>query len=375
MLRPRPQALIVGGGVAGLASAIALGRRGWRCTILERDPRHRRPGHGILLPHCGQQTLEQLGVEGIGAASAAISAFELHDRDGSPLQRFPIAGSLALLHRDLLALLGRALPPGITVVDRRGIGLEEGADGRLQVMTDDGQRWRGQLIVAADGVRSACRRALFPQARLTPELVTEIVLDLHAPALVRHLAGTCRKFLDPGGGLALGLMPCRNGQLVVFAQFATALHPAVTAATSAAFLRQRFGGWTALLDDVLRDLHTSSAHIWHTTDLDPLPRLHQGHVVLVGDSAHPLLTFTSQGTATALAGALRIRDALDGVDPWDHHALSAALARYSASRLPELARLVREGREKRRQFLSPGQRSSRPLAPLVDFGVALAAAA
>jgi flavin-dependent dehydrogenase len=57
---------------------------------------------------------------------------------------------------------------------------------------------------------------------------------------------------------------------------------------------------------VLAELVPGGAHLWHTTDLDPLHQLHRDNVVLLGDSAHPMLPFTSQGSSSALEDALRL---------------------------------------------------------------------
>jgi 2-polyprenyl-6-methoxyphenol hydroxylase-like FAD-dependent oxidoreductase len=368
-VRAVPGALIIGGGIAGLASALALTRLGWRCTILEPKARPHRSGKGLLLPPCGHIALKRLGVRHVPTASSAIHTFQLCGRDGSLLHSFPIPGSLSLLHRDLRTLLLKALPDGTELIDQCCKGLEAGVQGEQRILMSDGELCTADLIVAADGVGSVCRRALFPDAVLTAEQVTELVLVTPAPALVEQLAGCCRKLQDPEAGLALGLMPCRNGQLLLYAQLATARHAIPAAGSAADFLRQRFQGWMPELDALLAELSSETTHIWHTTDLDPLPRLHHDNVVLVGDSGHPLLPFTSQGVATALEDALQLAAALEGVEPGDNSAVRAGLARFSASRMPALARMLREGRDMRRQFLEPAPGAPSCRAPLVGFGL------
>ncbi len=361
----RPTALILGGGVAGLASAIALGRQGWQCTILERDLERRCVGQGLLMPANGLEALEQLGVRGLDALTVPIDAYELCDRDGRCLRRFAIPGSTGLLHPDLLDLLQRALPAGTELVEGHGIGLTRGAADTWALIDAAGRRWCGDLIVASDGVGSLCRRLLFPRARLTPERTTEIVMVIRAPDLVRSLGRCCRKFQDVEAGLALGLLPCRDDQLVVFAQFATARHPLEAEADWGVLLRRCFSGWNPCLDALLAGLESPRARLWRTTDLDPLPQLHQGNLVLVGDSGHPLLTFTSQGAASALQDALLLAAQLQALPPGR---LQVALERYSRLRRPELLQLVEEGRRKQQLFLDPTAWRGAASAPLVGFG-------
>lgn len=361
-----PEALIVGGGIAGLSSAITLGRQGWRCSILERDPQRQRKGQGLLLPPSGHQALQRLAVEDIAGFSAAIDRYELCQPDGRLDQEFAITGARSVLHRDLLVALQRSLPASVRLVAGRCRGLEPAADGDWQVISDDLPPLRADLIVAADGIGSVCRRQLFPQARLTQERTTELVLVTRDPVLVRQLGNSCRKFQDRAAGLAIGLLPCRNDQLLVFAQFARDRHEPSAGPEAAGLLRRCFGGWNAQLEPLLNGLDTSGCRLWHTTDLDPLPRLHDRNLVLVGDSGHPLLTVTSQGASSALEDALVLAAELAS----GPHGLAAGLERYSRRRLPLLADLVREGRVKQQQFLDPAAGGIQASAPLVGFGLA-----
>ena len=137
----------MGGGIAGLASAITLSRLGWTCTILERDPGHRRLGHGLLLPAAGRDSLEQLELRGIKAASSPVECFALHQRDGTPLELYAIPGSLGLLRRDLVSLLRHALPDSVRLEGRRVVGLEADGDGGFQVVGVRGWRQIGRAHV------------------------------------------------------------------------------------------------------------------------------------------------------------------------------------------------------------------------------------
>ena len=132
------------------------------------------------------------------------------------------------------------------------------------------------------------------------------------------------------------------------------------------FLRRHFGGWNPLLERVLAELVPGGAHLWHTTDLDPLHQLHRDNVVLLGDSAHPMLPFTSQGSSSALEDALRLAALLRGTNGGNPAELRDALKRYSDLRRPELVPLLEEGRELRRLFLDPTS-TPIPMVPLTGF--------
>jgi 2-polyprenyl-6-methoxyphenol hydroxylase-like FAD-dependent oxidoreductase len=353
-----------------LASAIGLARAGWKCDVLEPAPHQRGLGHGMLLPPPAREALERLGGGPIEAFTAPIDTFAIHHPDGTLQRRFAIPGSLSVLHRDLLAQLERALPADVARHSERCVGLEGSPELGYRVVGASGRRWEGQLIVAADGVGSLCRAALFPKARLTPEQVSELGLVVPRVTLAQGQKHSCRKFQHPSAGLALGLVPCRNNQAVLYAQIATHRHPLPNPTEGHRFLQQLFSDWNPELRALLKDLDpTIRVHRWRTTDLDPLPALHRGNVVLVGDSGHPMLPFSSQGAAGAMEGALRLSSQLEHLDG-DPQSLRNALMRYSASRLPELTPLLQEGRALRRQFLEPDRVAEETVAPLAGFPTA-----
>ncbi|MFM7640565.1 MAG: FAD-dependent oxidoreductase [Cyanobium sp.] len=368
MSETAPKALIIGGGIAGMASAIALGRGGWSCTLLEQDPQRARPGQGLLLPPGGCRALERLGVRPIEGFSAAIERYELCQADGRLDQQFAIPGARSLLHQDLLQALQEALPAGTRLEVGGCLALAAVAGGGWEVISNSLPNRHADLIVAADGVGSVCRRQLFPTAQLTPERTTEVVLVTRAAALVQQLRGSCRKYQDRRGGLALGLLPCSNDQLVVFAQFASARHSPSAGPEAAALLRRCFGGWNPLLDQLLKGLDTSNSRLWRTTYLEPLPRLHDANLVLVGDSGHPLLTVTSQGASAAMEDALVLAESLATLPTTGLAGLASGLDRYSRARLPLLVELVREGRARQQQFLDTSSKCGPASAPLVGFG-------
>lgn len=365
----RRQAIIVGGGIAGLATAIGLARNGWHCSILEQSPLRIWKGHGLLLSPTGHAVLEALGVKAISSFSHRIDSFLLCNATGITLQEYAIPGSLSLLHRELLGALQQALPSGVEPIHERCIGLQGNPEDGYQVVAATGRVWGGELIVAADGVGSICHGVLFPKVRLTEDLVSELGLVVRNEPFAKRLGHSCRKFQDASAGLAVGLVPCHQGQVLIHAQIASDRYSMPQPKEAIRFPQQRFAGWNEEVQALLQELDPSLAvHRWRTTDLDPLSALHRGPVVLVWDSGHPMLPFTSQGTTSALVDALRLNSLLAGSD--NPESLQDALSRYSASRLQELAPLLQQGRELRCQFLAPYPKAKTPMLPLARFAAA-----
>jgi salicylate hydroxylase len=213
---------------------------------------------------------------------------------------------------------------------------------------DDGTRVDADLYVAADGIGSVARGTLFPEARIRPGQVHELVSIVEAPAVAASLGRAFVKFEDPSAGVSFGLVPCTAGRVVWFLQVDAARHP-TEGADPGPFARDLVGGWAAPVDEVLDRTDVSRAYWWRTGDMDPLPALAAQNLALLGDAAHPFLPFTSQGVAHALGDAVTLGDCL-AATPDD---IRGALARYSALRLPEVTATLHQGRRIRDHFLDP----------------------
>src|SRR5215813_11095865 len=148
------KAIIVGGGIAGLASALALTQRGWQVEIFEQAPEFTEVGAGLSLWPNALRALDALGVgEPIRSRAVLAGQAGIRDAAGRWLSRTDTAelerryGPVVMIHRaDLLEVLraavpGEALRPGVTVTGVRPDGT---------VLHSGGQS-RADLVVGADG--------------------------------------------------------------------------------------------------------------------------------------------------------------------------------------------------------------------------------
>ncbi len=161
------KAIIVGGGIGGLATALALGQRGWQLEVLERAPSFGEVGAGLSLWPNALRALDLLGVGGSVRGRAVLAGQAgIRNAAGRWLTRTDTAelerryGPTAMVHRaDLLAVLraavpGEALRSGITVTGVRPDG----------TVVHSGGESRADLIVGADGIRSVTRTSIWPGA-------------------------------------------------------------------------------------------------------------------------------------------------------------------------------------------------------------------
>ena len=364
------EVVVVGGGIAGLAVAHDLLRRGASPQVLERDGLGERGGHGFLLLDRGRRALASLGFSetDLDRYGERLRGFELYAPSGELLASAPIEGTWGFRRRRFVQWLADTLPSGVV---RFGAGFatvrRDGDGAEVQL---DGHAWRPDVVVAAEGVRSATRAALFPDRALTEVRIFELVYSTYDPALHAQIGDRFLKIQDPDAHLAVGVVPAGDGHIIWFVQLDRARYGEQVEVEGGrrAVLQALVGGWAWPVPELLAATDLEDVHVWRTTDLDPLPALHDGNVVLVGDAAHPLLPFTSQGVNLALEDALSLvesfHDAGALAEP-SPDTVGRALAHWSALRLPVIASTVAQGRALRERFLHPEQYDDH-VVPLAD---------
>lgn len=349
-------AVVVGGGIGGLAAALGLRRVGWEVTVVERAPVLDDAGAGISLHANGLRALDVLGVgEAVRAAARpqytggtrTPGGARLAGMDGAALERAlgtPIVGiPRATLHR----LLRDALPPESLVIGTEVTTVDRSAPGRVRIPLGD-TVLDADLVVAADGVNSRLRTQLAP-SHPGPAYSGSTVLR----AVTEHPVAAGTDFeLTWGPGAEFGHITFDDGR----AEWHAVLNsPAgVRYPDPLAEMRRRFAGWhdpiPALLDATRPEavLHHDIREL-----VTPLSTYAVGRVALLGDAAHAMTPNLGQGACQALEDAAVLAAAVAG-EP----TVEAALARYDTERRPRSQSVARAARQAGRM----GQQLTHPLA-------------
>lgn len=304
--------LIIGAGIAGSAAAISLARAGRAVTVIDIAPGTRTNGSGITLQGNALRILADLGVwaelaeHSYSFDTLGIRAADAH---GTLLAEMPDArtggpdlpatagtrrAALAEILHDAAVRAGAKLVFGV-----HATGFDADDDG-VDVSLSDGVRERFDLVIGADGVRSATRRAIGIDAEPTPtgmgiwrlicsrpDSVTRTDLFYGGAA---HIAGYC-----PTGPDTM------YAYIVETATDRSALDPEQRLATMRALAADYHGPW-----DDIRDRLTDPEAInytWFEHNLVPAP-WNRGRIVLIGDAAHVCPPTLAQGGAQALEDAV-----------------------------------------------------------------------
>lgn len=315
----RGTAVVVGAGIAGLATARGLLRAGWTVHVLERSPD--LPGTGTALGMWPEamRALDQLGVgEQVRADSVEQRGARLLRPDGTEIARIGPGRTARLVPRPaLLAALAEGLPPDVVAWNRPV------TDRRTLPETD--------LVVAADGVHSPTRAALFG---VGPR-------PLGTVALRGTVAGPAAGVTETWGpGRLFGITPHDAERTNWFASVrADVLDSAGSGRTDPQLLRRLYGDWHPAVRRVLDALGDTPIDRRTLLDVPPLPSYVSGRTVLLGDAAHGMAPNLGRGACEALIDATALVTALTAAPD-----VPGALRRYDAARRRPTTRTVRLAR-------------------------------
>jgi 3-hydroxybenzoate 6-monooxygenase len=345
--------IIVGGGLGGLTTALALARHGFTVRVLEGAPEFGAIGFGIQFGPNVFHALDRIGVsaavlEKADAPPAVLMIDALNGKEvtrvatGLPEFRARFKYPYIIIHRIDLhnALLDACRrDPLITLVgDAMVTRFDEGGDG-VTVKTEDGRSFQAALLIGADGIRSRIRaqmladgdplpngfmafRTIVPMGDVTADVQRDVVA------------------LWGGPGFHIIHYPLRHGTLFnIVAVFRR----------SAQSERGDVAAYRAELEQVYRDAHPTMKALLAMLDLrrrqavgdrDPIRHWHKGRVVLLGDAAHPTLQSLAQGACMAIEDGVYLADCIAEADG-DYE---AAFRRYESARSLRTARVTVESR-------------------------------
>jgi 2-polyprenyl-6-methoxyphenol hydroxylase-like FAD-dependent oxidoreductase len=358
---PSAPILVAGGGIGGIAAALALVRQGYDVKVLEQAAQLGEIGAGIQLGPNGFAAFDALGI-GERARARAVYTDEMvmHDAlDEYCVGRIPTGEAFrarfgnpyAVIHR---ADVHRSLLEGAQDSGRIEVAtstavvrVEQDASG-VTAVDAQGREHRGAALIGADGVKSAVRaQYVGDAARVSGHVVYRAVVDkADFPADLRWNAAS----IWVGPNCHLVHYPLRGGEQynVVVTFHSREREEWSVREGSRDEVQSYFDGVcprARQLIDLPRDWKR-----WATADREPIAQWTFGRATLLGDAAHPMLQYLAQGACMAMEDAVTLGEALrvNGRD------IDAAFAHYQRSRVARTARVLLSAREMGRIFHAQG---------------------
>ncbi|QLG47393.1 FAD-dependent monooxygenase [Natrinema halophilum] len=334
---------IVGGGICGLTTAIALEQRGLSPTVYEAASEYRPIGAGLLLQTNALLVFDRLGiVDRVRAAGVPLEDVQIRSPDGRVLQRFDLDGlerrdfgyGYVAIHRGdlqriLLDELSTDVETGMACTDVTGT--ESPA-----VLFDDGTLVRPDVLIGADGIDSEVRNVIAPDVELQAldSVVYRAIAEIESLDRHRRLG-----FEVWGDGTYTGGAPIASDRFYWFATVQKGAADAIDSRELTAVLRDRFAEFPDPVPSVLESLEPADVFRTDLTDVPSLDRWSRGSVVLAGDAAHGMVPFAGQGAAQAIEDALMLAHSIDR-----HGTPADAFEAYEAERKTRADRIRAEAR-------------------------------
>ncbi len=350
---------IIGAGMGGLCAAVSLGKRGFDVSVYERAPELGEYGAGLQLgPNCFR-VFRALGLERELRAVAfqPLANVSIKWDDASLRYRDPLKGvyedlygaPYLLAHRgDLHRLFRDNLPPDCVHTSKHCIGAHSQGDIAVARFAD-GSEVEADILIGADGIRSAIRQQLFgaDQPRFTEQMAWRAIVPVDCaprafgPGKSTKLErGDYFGWLGPNGHVIC--YPIGDGErLNIFAGHVTTdwVEESWTAPSSKEELIAAHEGWNEALIEIFSNV--GDVFKWGIFDRDPRPEWRSGRIVLLGDAAHPTMPTLAQGANMAIEDGYVIarRLAENAGDP------VAGLKAFVAERQPRTARITLQSRQ------------------------------
>jgi 2-polyprenyl-6-methoxyphenol hydroxylase-like FAD-dependent oxidoreductase len=353
--------LVAGGGIGGLAAALALAQQGFQVKVLEQASQISEVGAGMQL---GPNAFHAFDALGVGEQARRMAVYTdymvMHDAiDEYQVGLIPTGAAFiarfgnpyAVIHRVDAhnALLEGVLRTGDVelLTDTRVQQIAQHPD-EVWVTDQHGHQHRGQALVGADGVKSVVRSHFVNDPhRVTGHVVYRAVVDKQDfPAELQWNAAS----IWVGPHCHLVHYPLRGGEQYNLVVTFHSRQPEEWGVTegSAEEVQSYFQDICPKARQLI-DLPTSWKR-WATADRDPIPQWSFGRATLLGDAAHPTTQYMAQGACMALEDAVTLGQALQV----HHQDMAKAFDVYQHSRIARTARIVLSSREMGRIYHAQG---------------------
>lgn len=347
--------LVVGGGIGGLATALAMARRGIRVRVLERAEEFAELGAGLQLAPNATRVLDRLGllerVTEVGVLPrrllfrSALTGEPLTSLDLTDRFRDRYGAPYVVLHRsDLLNILVDACAAeGVELLPKQDVQAVTDHGDRVSVDCAGGARHEGTALIAADGLHSRTRRLFSDDTPICSGYVAyRGTIDIDQ--VRRHVdLGDVVAWIGPG--LHLVQYPLRSGtmynQVAVFRSEQYAAGAADWGTPEE--LDRVFSVGCAQVRDALRYMWRDRR--WPMYDREPIGTWTRGRIALLGDAAHPMLQYLAQGACQAIEDADTLATTLHAhLGAGGGQPITGAFGEYQRIRAPHTARVQQAAR-------------------------------
>lgn len=341
MDRIEEKIIIVGGGIGGLAAALALRQQGCEVAVFEQAQELREIGAGLSVWPNATRVLKKLGLlTEVLNRSEVLERLQLRTWKGQLLSDIRTIADFetpsVCIHRaDLLSVLKEQIPDERVHLGEKFENFEE-RDGNIVAGFSSGQKVEGQALIGADGLNSTVRAQTLGQSKpiYRGYWACRAIANFTLPQGYSHTATETW-----GYGQRFGIEPLRHGRVF---WYATANAPEGTLGDQLSWkdeLREKFKQWHGPIPELIEATEPEAILKHEILDRQPVRHWGQGRVTLLGDAAHPTTPNLGQGACMAIEDALILSRCLAGKEE-----MPVRLRKYESLRFKRTKYITRESR-------------------------------
>jgi 2-polyprenyl-6-methoxyphenol hydroxylase-like FAD-dependent oxidoreductase len=311
MTQTAKKILVIGGGIGGAATALALHRAGLEPVLYERTEKLREVGAGIALWANATHVLKQLGVlDDALRQGDVVTNYQFLSQTGKELVNLRVdrheVPAIGIHRADLQALLWQRLPNEQSILGQAFEQFEQ-VGTKVRAHFVGGLVDEGDALIGADGLRSRVRSQLFGEAQpiyrgmTAYRALTAYIPDTYKPGYIREFIGS---------GKAFGFLRIGKGRMYWYAASIASQGQPDAPVGRKRELQEMFTDWPEPIPELIAATDEVSILKNDLYDRVPLKEWGQQNITLLGDAAHPTLPTMGQGACMALEDALVVTKCL-----------------------------------------------------------------
>lgn len=343
--------IVIGAGIGGLTAAIGLKQAGYKVEIYDRVKELLPVGAGISLWSNGVKVLNRLGLgEKMAKIGGIMERMEYRTKSGelvNDIDLMPLIHEVGqcpypVARRDLQTMLVEAFP-GEIKLDHNCIGVAEDETG-VTATFENGHQAKGDLLVAADGVRSMLRTYVVGE-EVPPKYAGYINWNGLVPA-DEDLAPKNTWAIYVGEHKRASMMPVAGDRFYFFFDVPLPKGTPATPENYKTELKEHFQGWAKPVQLLIERIDLNNIARPEIHDVGPIERFVRGRVALLGDSAHATCPDLGQGGCQAMEDGFVLTNYLMTTNL----GVEYALKRYETERKERANAVVEKARKRAEQI-------------------------
>ncbi len=311
-------AAILGTGVCGTYVKAILEMSGMVPNSIDRQLKDSFRGLGFILLNNGISALDAIGLKSdLFKTGNSINLFRAISPANRMLVEHELRDCIAISRDDYFGLFKSRITDDYTQYGVEAQEIDSNNSAVNSVHLSNNQALRSEVYFASDGIRSKLRTQLFPKNELEVLPEREIVGTAYLPDLEVE-QDVFLKVIDTANGKFMGMLPLGDGNYIWYLQINQERDPVLGAEAKYLkdYVTQSTMNYPSVFQQLVEATDFTKAFLWTAHRMDLLPSFHHKNLVFLGDAAHPLLAFTSQGANSALEDAAYLLTLLSHQD-WE----------------------------------------------------------